>query len=369
MKQLLKDLEKCRRYGREELIALLRRWKKNHDLEARNQVIEGVMPMVVGIAKRYQASGIELSELVSMGVEGVIKAADKFDPERGFAFTTYAVWWIQQVIRRYINQERSTIRLPNYVIRKTGGKSVPVEPLLNYDVPDALLTLDGTDKKLDRSAVVENVRTAITALPTREREIVKLRMRGATLKEIGERVGVTRERIRQVEMAAHARLRGWLTREGLTKMDKTLNEMGLLELVDQVSSSDLHRLRTFVEQEFKAATNLYNRRIAFINTLADQIGSASSKGQTGKESADSFGIDKVDRRRLAKTPTRDMITDLLRQRQVPMRTADMARGLSLPYKQVACALSYYKELFCKAGDGLWTLRSDGSGPNGEKRSA
>jgi RNA polymerase primary sigma factor len=233
--------------------------------EAKRELIEANLRLVVSVAKRYRWSGVSLGDLIQEGNLGLLRAVDKFQYRRGFKFSTYATWWIRQAITRGIADRGRTIRLPvhvserlNDVMRRRAalvdrlGREPSTEELARHariPAPKLKLLLDaaprpvslelpiGDDATLadfleDRSAVspLETVADseraaalarAVDRLEPREREIVRLRFglgnaAPQTLEEIGERLNLTRERIRQIEGKALTRLRALAT--GLTPL-------------------------------------------------------------------------------------------------------------------------------------------------------
>jgi RNA polymerase primary sigma factor len=225
--------------------------------DAKREMIEANLRLVVSVAKRYLRSGMPLLDLVQEGNLGLIKAVDRFQYRRGFKFSTYATWWIRQSITRGIADRERTIRLPVHVVERMHGLSrarqalseklgreptieelasqmrIPVEkvrllveaprPPISLETPigaddDRALgeliedtQLAPPDTTLLRDAVTAHVARALATLPAKEREVLRLRFgvgteREHTLEEIGVRLSLTRERIRQIEKAALHRL-------------------------------------------------------------------------------------------------------------------------------------------------------------------
>lgn len=223
--------------------------KKQYLLQ-RNQLVQGNMRLVIHIAKRYSEKGVETDELIQEGSMGLIKAAEKFNRHKGFRFTTYAYWWIQQSIKNAVNQKRSSIRVPastqerkhkvdkiqqeflnthgykpdiKTLMKKTGLKKEQIQATLNtgnitlsIDTPfyDDGLTLEeillpGEDKKdysSDYSSLITDsliAKRLIRTLPIRQQRIVCLYhginiADSLSFREIAPQIGVTLERTRQL---------------------------------------------------------------------------------------------------------------------------------------------------------------------------
>jgi RNA polymerase nonessential primary-like sigma factor len=243
------------------------------DFEARQTLIERNLRLVVSLARHYVHRGLALPDLVEEGNLGLIHALEKFDPERGFRFSTYATWWIRQSIERAVMNQSRTIRLPAHVVKEMNvvlralrhleshapaegpdttledvahllGKSVAeIERLLRYreqpvslDAPlpaDATLTVrDGVADEsaaspellLHVSAIERYVGEWLAELTPRQRSVIERRygLNGydvATLDELAGEMGVTRERVRQIQGEAIDKLRGRIARRGLEKED------------------------------------------------------------------------------------------------------------------------------------------------------
>jgi RNA polymerase primary sigma factor len=232
-------------------VALAKRIERG-DASAKEHMINANLRLVVSIAKRYQGHGVALGDLIQEGVIGLNRAVEKFDWRRGFKFSTYATWWIRQACQRAISNQSSTIRVPTHVherrvklararqrLEAAGGVAPTSEELANATglelkhVEEALGAVEasvslnqsvGTDgdgefgdlfadpsaedpvEEAGEALRRQAVRRALADLPERERRVLELRFgfegEAASLDEIGRELGMSRERVRQVERAA-----------------------------------------------------------------------------------------------------------------------------------------------------------------------
>ena len=254
----LREIGKIPLLNAEEELALAQKVVAG-DQRAKDQMAEANMRLVVSIAKRYVGRGLDLLDLIQEGNTGLLRAVEKFDPDKGFKFSTYATWWIRQAITRAIADQARTIRIPVHMV-ETINKLLRTQRRLTQDlnreptneeiaqameidvdkvehimkIKQDISSLDASIRDDEEDSVLadfiededtispeesatnqllkEQVKDMLGALTEREQKILKLRFgledgKSHTLEEVGQEFSVTRERIRQIEAKALAKLR------------------------------------------------------------------------------------------------------------------------------------------------------------------
>ena len=256
----LREIGKIPLLNAEEELALAQRVVAG-EKKAKDKMAEANMRLVVSIAKRYSGRGLDFLDLIQEGNTGLLRAVEKFDPDKGFKFSTYATWWIRQAITRAIADQARTIRIPVHMIETINkllrtqrrmtqelnreptieelAKELEMEPekveyvmKIKQDITslDAGVGRDGDEEDSvlrdfiededsatpEESAasqlLKEQVQDILSTLSDREQKIIKMRFglengKSHTLEEVGQEFAVTRERIRQIEAKALAKLR------------------------------------------------------------------------------------------------------------------------------------------------------------------
>ena len=269
VKSYLKDIRKSTLLNFEQEQELGKRIAAG-DQKARQQMIESNLRLVVSIGKRYMNRGLPFSDIVEEGNIGLIKAVEKFNYARGFRFSTYASWWIRQFIERAIINQAKIIRLPVHVVERLNRYLSELEEMVQElgrepkvheiaqrmkmserevtDLKQLIRTTYSLDSPIsDRTGTFlrdiiedpvsvspamtaegvrrrENIMAWIQELPEKEKTVVILRFgldggEAHTLEEIGQTLGLTRERVRQIETAALVKLRGMIEKRTMTQED------------------------------------------------------------------------------------------------------------------------------------------------------
>jgi RNA polymerase primary sigma factor len=288
MRVYLQEIGKVPLLTPEEEVALAKRIHRG-DKRARDKMISANLRLVVKIANDYNNFGLPLQDLISEGNIGLVKAVERFDPGKGGKLSTYAAWWIKQSIKRALANQSKTIRLPVHLVDKIARmrrvtaeladelerepsdeeigfamgmpvnkvahlKSVSVRPSsldapVGEDESTRFGDLVGDEKQatpfedLHEKSLGEDVRDIIDNLDAREGEIIRLRFgldgnRPLTLEEVGERFGVTRERVRQIQNIA------------LHKMRRLMEDRQRQRTREEIREEQVERGKMEVLQEF-----------------------------------------------------------------------------------------------------------------------
>lgn len=254
----LREIGKIPLLTSEEELALAHRVVAG-EKKAKDQMAEANMRLVVSIAKRYVGRGLDLLDLIQEGNTGLLRAVEKFDPDKGFKFSTYATWWIRQAITRAIADQARTIRIPVHMVetinkllrtqrrltqdlnREPTNEEIATEMELDVEKVEHIMKIKQDISSLDASVrddeedsvlgdfiededtatpeesatgqlLKEQVKGLLGSLSEREQKILRLRFgledgKNHTLEEVGQEFSVTRERIRQIEAKALAKLK------------------------------------------------------------------------------------------------------------------------------------------------------------------
>lgn len=254
----LREIGKIPLLNPEEELKLAKRVKAG-DIKAKDEMAEANMRLVVSIAKRYVGRGLDLLDLIQEGNTGLLRAVEKFDPDKGFKFSTYATWWIRQAITRAIADQARTIRIPVHMVetinkllrtqrrltqelnREPTFEEIAKEMEIEVEKVEHIMKIKQDISSLDASVrddeedstlgefiededtpspdatattqlLKEHVQDILAVLSEREQKILKMRFgledgKSHTLEEVGKEFDVTRERIRQIEAKALTKLR------------------------------------------------------------------------------------------------------------------------------------------------------------------
>jgi RNA polymerase primary sigma factor len=270
----LRDIKKVERLTAEEEVKLARRAKRG-DQEARRRMIHANLPLVINMAKKYSYLGMPLIDLIEEGNIGLMRAVTKFNPNKGYRFSTYAAWWIRQYITRAIANQARVVRVPVYMNemmskwrkvterlshkfgRRPADKEIAKEMQVSISKVKEIADLSLRSSSLDRTVVEESstqfvdlledttAKTAVDELvklfhhekvaellslmSERERQILSMRfgfIEGVihSLNEVAQKFNISRERVRQIEQQALHKLRKLLSSPTAAKALKAMEK-------------------------------------------------------------------------------------------------------------------------------------------------
>lgn len=208
--------------SREEEGYLSKEWLTKKDINARNKLVEANLKFVANIARNYRGLGLSYSDLIQEGNAGLFKAVDKFDPDKGYKFISYAVNWIRQSILEALNKKNSlkSAELPNETCDDVidDKKDLTINDI---SLDDVYLDLSDDERRREKD-ICDVAKFLLTGLTSREKYIVCQynginEKKPKTLEEIGNNLGITKERVRQINEKAMKKLRAYALNNSITE--------------------------------------------------------------------------------------------------------------------------------------------------------
>ena len=217
----LKEISVNTPLSREEEGYLTKQWREKKDIGARNKLIESNLKFVTTIAKNYKGLGLTYSDLIQEGNAGLFKAVDKFDPDKGYKFISYAVNWIKQSILEALNKKNAlkSSELPNETFDDVQEDKTHLT-LDDISLDDVYLDISDDEKRHEQD-IINTAKFLLTGLTSREKYIVCQynginEKKSNTLEEIGKDLGLTKERVRQINEKAMKKLRAYALNNSIT---------------------------------------------------------------------------------------------------------------------------------------------------------
>jgi RNA polymerase primary sigma factor len=219
--QYLKEISVNSPLTREEETLLSKQWRENKDINSRNKLVESNLKFVANVARNYKGMGLSYSDLIQEGNKGLFKAADKFEPERGNKFISYAVNWIRQSILEALNKRNAlkSSELPDET--NAEDNFIDYEVYKDIDIDDAYLDVSDDERRREKD-IRDITQFLLTGLTSREKYIICQynginEKKPKTLEEIGNSLGLTKERVRQINEKAMKKLRSYALNNSITE--------------------------------------------------------------------------------------------------------------------------------------------------------
>lgn len=209
-----KDISKCKPLSRDEELKLWKKYKYENDIDARNKIVSSNLKFVANVAKGFQGLGLSYSDLIAEGNIGLIKAMDRFDASKGFKTISYSVWWIRQTIMEAINKRNSIEADDLPTETNTPEMSIESEEYVD-NIKETVneVFIDNEYEKREKENTEKSAISRLTENLTEKEKTILFKYYGLngekelTLEEIGKELGITKERVRQINEKTLKKLR------------------------------------------------------------------------------------------------------------------------------------------------------------------